>query len=143
MKDKRPFRSLWIQKQPFRCVIIKRCSENMQKVFRISILKCDFNKVAETALRHECSTLNFMRIFRTRFPKTPRRLLLWFERLILKSGKNMFRSWRKYYYHALFCRRVSWKKQIEKNIGCLNSSLLFHHNNSDLSIFLKKNKTNS
>ena len=69
-ESKRPFRSLWIQKQPSRCVIIKRCSKNMQKVCRrISMLKCDFNKVAETALRHGCSPLNLLRIFRTRFPK--------------------------------------------------------------------------
>ena len=68
--SKRPFRSLWIQKQPSRCVMIKRCFENMQKVCRrISMLKYDFNKVAETALRHGCSPLNLLRIFRTRFPK--------------------------------------------------------------------------
>ena len=66
----------------------------------------------------------------------------------------MFRSWQKYYYHVLFCRRVSKynrgdifmiklrsHRQLEKKIGYLNSSQLFHHSNLDLSIFLKKNKT--
>ena len=36
------------QKQPFRGVLSKRCSENMQQIYRRTpMLKCDFNKVAE------------------------------------------------------------------------------------------------
>ena len=36
-----------IQKQPLRGVPGKRCSENMQKIYRrTSLPKCDFNKVA-------------------------------------------------------------------------------------------------
>ena len=36
-----------IQKQPFRGVLRKKCSENMQQIYnRTSMLKCDFNKVA-------------------------------------------------------------------------------------------------
>ena len=35
------------QKQPSRGVLKKRCSENMQQIYRrIPVLKCDFNKVA-------------------------------------------------------------------------------------------------
>ena len=36
-----------MQKQPFRGVIKKRCSENMQQIYRRTPMpKCDFNKVA-------------------------------------------------------------------------------------------------
>ena len=36
-----------VQKQPFRGVPRKRCSENMQQIYRrTSLPKCDFNKVA-------------------------------------------------------------------------------------------------
>ena len=35
------------QKQSFRCVLTKRCSENMQQIYRkTSMPKWDFNKVA-------------------------------------------------------------------------------------------------
>ena len=35
------------QKQPSRGVLRKRCSENMQQIYRITPMpKCDFNKVA-------------------------------------------------------------------------------------------------
>ena len=35
-------------KQPPRCVLSKRCSENMQQIYRRTPMpKCDFNKVAE------------------------------------------------------------------------------------------------
>ena len=36
------------KKQPFRDVLIKRCSRNMQEIYRRTpMLKCDFNKVAK------------------------------------------------------------------------------------------------
>ena len=36
------------QKQPSRGVLRKRCSENMQKIYRRAPMsKCDFNKVAK------------------------------------------------------------------------------------------------
>ena len=36
------------QKQPSRCVVSKRCSENMQQIYRrTSMPKCDFNNVAK------------------------------------------------------------------------------------------------
>ena len=73
-----------VQKQPFRGVLLKRCSENMQQIYRRTpIPKCDFNKVAlqcnfiDIALRHGCSPVNLLRIFRTPSPKnTSERLLL-------------------------------------------------------------------
>ena len=35
-----------VQKQPPRGVLKKRCSENMQQIYRRTMPKCDFNKVA-------------------------------------------------------------------------------------------------
>ena len=36
------------QKQPSRGVLRKRCSENMQQIYRVTFMpKCDFNKVAK------------------------------------------------------------------------------------------------
>ena len=62
------------QKEPFRGVLRKRCSENMQQIYRrIPVQKCDFNKVAnnfiEIKLWHGCSPINLLHIFRTPFPK--------------------------------------------------------------------------
>ena len=46
----------------------KRCSKNLQQIYRRTHQpKYDFNKVAETALRHGFSPVNLMHIFRTRF----------------------------------------------------------------------------
>ena len=43
---------LIIQKQPPRGVPRKRCSENMQEIYRRTPMpKCDFNKVAATLLK--------------------------------------------------------------------------------------------
>ena len=63
-----------IQKQPPRGVLNKRCSENVQQIYRRAPMsKCDFNKVAsnfiEIALRHGCSPVNLLHIFRTPFPR--------------------------------------------------------------------------
>ena len=36
---------IFFQKQPSRCVLIKRCPENIQQIYRIaSMLKCDYRK---------------------------------------------------------------------------------------------------
>ena len=67
------------QKQPFRGVLGKRCSENTQQIYRRTtpMPKCDFNKVAlhcifiEIILPHGCSPVNLLHIFRTSFPRTP------------------------------------------------------------------------
>ena len=62
------------QKQLSRGVVSKRCSENMQHIYRRTPMpKCDFNKVAEQlywneiTLRHGCSPVNLLHIFRTLF----------------------------------------------------------------------------
>ena len=62
----------------FRGGLQKGCSENMQQIYRRTPMpKCDFNKVAKQ-LRHECSPLNLLHIFRTPFLKsTSGWLLLW------------------------------------------------------------------
>ena len=53
------------QKQSFKGVLRKRCSENMQQVYRRKPMpKCHFNKVA-LRLLHGSSPVNFMRIFTT------------------------------------------------------------------------------
>ena len=67
---------LFVQKHPSKSVIKKRCSENMQQICsRTLIGKCDFNKVLqlnnfiEITLRHGCSLVNSLHIFRTPFSK--------------------------------------------------------------------------
>ena len=70
------------QKQPFRSVLWKRCSENMQQIHRSPMQKCDLLcNFIEIVLRHGCSPASLFYIFRTAFPKkSSRRLLLdWLE----------------------------------------------------------------
>ena len=53
-----------IQKQPPRGVPKKRCSENMQQIYRRTPMqKCDLQ------LRHGCSPVNLLHVFRTLFTK--------------------------------------------------------------------------
>ena len=71
--------NLGLQKHSPRGVLIKRCSENMQQIFRRTPMrKCDCNKVAlikllcnfiETTLPHGWSPANLLYIFRTPFYK--------------------------------------------------------------------------
>ena len=64
------------QKQPFRGVLRKRHSENMQQVYRRTPMpKCDFNK----ALRHVCSPVNLLHIFRTLILKNTSGWLLLYD----------------------------------------------------------------
>ena len=101
---------LLIQKQPPRGTTWKRCSENMQQIYRRTPMsKCDFNKVAlqdwkmlcnfiEIALRHGCSPANLLHIFRTTFPKnTSERLLLLILLILSKSCTAKFQ----YYLYFL------------------------------------------
>ena len=67
------------QKQPTKGFIRKRGSENMQPIYwRTLMSKCDFNSnFIEITLRHGCSSVNWLHIFRAPLPKnTPGRLLL-------------------------------------------------------------------
>ena len=64
------------QKQPSRGVLRKRCSENMQQIYRRTpIPKGDVNFI-EISLRYGCSPVNLLHIFRTPFPKNTSRWLL-------------------------------------------------------------------
>ena len=79
------FERYWPQKQPPRGVLKKRCSGNMQQIYRRTfMLKCDFNKVPlqvywnHTSAWVWCSPVNLLHIFRTSFLKnTSELLLLW------------------------------------------------------------------
>ena len=56
-----------MQKQSTRGVLKKKCSKNMQQIFRRTPMpKCDLNKIA---LRHGCSPVNLQHIFRTPFTR--------------------------------------------------------------------------
>ena len=84
------FRTL--QKQPSRGVLKKRCSENMQQIYRRTPMpKCDFNKLLcnfiETALWHGCSPVNLLHIFTAPFPKSTSGWLL-LKLDIFFSGKQ-------------------------------------------------------
>ena len=78
--------ALYFQKQPPRCVLSKRCSKNMQQIYRGTLLpKWDFNlqsNFIEIALRHGCSSVKVLHIFKTSFSKnTSGSLLLYFNPL--------------------------------------------------------------
>ena len=56
-----------LHKQPFRGVLWKTCSENMQQIYRRAPMqKSNFTEIA---LRHGCSPVNLLYIFRTPFLK--------------------------------------------------------------------------
>ena len=59
------------QKQPPRVVLRRRCSENMQQIYRRTPMpKCDLLcNFIEITLRHGCSPVNLLYIFRTPFLK--------------------------------------------------------------------------
>ena len=74
-----------LQKQPFRGVLKKRCSENMQQIYRrnpcrsVISIKLQSN-IIEIALRHGCSPVNLLYSFRTPFSRnTSERMLLTFK----------------------------------------------------------------
>ena len=82
------------QKQPSRGVLRKSCSENMQQIYRRTPMpKCDFNKVALHTLRHGCSPVNLLHIFRTPFSEnTSGRLLLGISQVIMKIWARIWYS---------------------------------------------------
>ena len=68
----------------------KRCSENMQQIYRRTPMpKFDFSKVAkqliEIILWHGCSTVNLLYIFRTPFPKNTS----WWLLLIIAAWQGL------------------------------------------------------
>ena len=90
------------QKQPPRGVPRKRCSENMQQIYRRTpTLKCVFNcNFIQITLRHECSPANMLHIFRTPSPRNTFGWLLLFPLFIEIYGracKDVFRTQSKIY----------------------------------------------
>ena len=75
------------QKQPSRGVLIKRCSENLQEIYR-RMPKCDFNKVALQLYSNRISvwvfSCRFLHIFRTPFSKNTSGWLL-LKKSVLKN----------------------------------------------------------
>ena len=63
-----------LQKQPFRGVLKKRCSENMQQICKATLL---------ITFRHGCSPVNLLHIFRTPFLKNAS------ERLLLQLSNSV------------------------------------------------------
>ena len=65
------FRESIKQKQRSRGVLRKRCSENMQQIYRRTPMPmCDFDcNFIEIALWYGCSPVNLLHIFRIPFPK--------------------------------------------------------------------------
>ena len=65
------------QKQPFRGVVRKRCSENLQRIYRRTPMpKKDFNKVVKQLYWNctlewifSCNTVNLLHVFRRPFSK--------------------------------------------------------------------------
>ena len=59
------------QKQPFRCVLRKKCFENMQQIYkRKSMSKCDFNKVVLQSYWNQTSAWVFSCKFAVYFQNT-------------------------------------------------------------------------
>ena len=68
----------YIQKQPARCVFRKRCSENIQQIYRRTPMpKCDFNKVAKQLYSNRTLAWVFSCKFAAYFQNTSEGLLLY------------------------------------------------------------------
>ena len=82
------------QKHSSRGVLEKRCSENMQQIYRRKPMpKCDFKKVAsqliEISLWHGCSPVILLHMFRTPFPRNTSGWLLLVDTGTVKEKKNV------------------------------------------------------
>ena len=78
-----------LQKQSTRGVLIKRCSENMQQSYRRTPMPMwDFNKIT---LRHGCSPVNLLHIFRTTLEKSTSGGLVLISQLSLSL--HQFKIW--------------------------------------------------
>ena len=82
-------------KQSFEGVLRKRCSETAHQTYKNKPMpKCGFKKVAkqsnftETTLRHGCSPVNLLHIFRTLFPENTSGGLLLIGALFTTSTGN-------------------------------------------------------
>ena len=65
-KWRKPSKHIKVQKQLSKAVLRKRCSANLQQIYRRTpMAKCNVNKVAF----HGCTPVNLLQIFRTPFLK--------------------------------------------------------------------------
>ena len=64
------------KKQPFRGVLGKRCSENMQQIYRRTPMPKLQSTFIEIALRHGYSPVNLLHIFRAPFQQNTSEWLL-------------------------------------------------------------------
>ena len=108
------------QKHPSRGVLRKRCSENIQQIYRRTPMrKCDFNKVArqffEITLSHGCSPVNLLYILQTH----PDDCFCWFN-------PQQFQSCDIIYTEDLKIFPTKWYEELQKwfleaiNTGKLN-----------------------
>ena len=86
------------QKQPPKGVPRKRCSENMQQIYRRTPMsKCDFNlskllcNFIEITLRHACSPVDLLHIFRTPFLMNTCGWLLLYNTIMLYERWRIYR----------------------------------------------------
>ena len=92
-RHRQPFH--FLQKQPSRGILRKRCSENMEQIYmRTTVPMFDFNKLAtqlfEFAYRHGCPPVNLLHNFWTSFPKnTSEGLLLLLVRYRFDIDANL------------------------------------------------------
>ena len=87
-----PIRNLESQEHPSRSVLKKRCSENMQQTCR----RTPMPKCIEIALRHGCSPVNLLHIFRTSFSKNIS------GRLLLESFPHVWQKKELFTYEKYF-----------------------------------------
>ena len=108
-----------LQKQPSRGALRKRCSENMQQIFRRALMpsvisiKLQSNSI-EITLQYGCSPVNLLHIFRKTFPEnTSGRLLLYLFCLVsCKVHQKLIwpvKVWCALKGRTYFC---SWKLQV-------------------------------
>ena len=91
------------QKQPFRGVLKKSCSENMQQIYRRTPMpKWDFNKAA---LRLGCSHVNLLHISRTPFLKNTSGWLFLLDFCAINYIWKILRKCRKGSKYAIFFLR--------------------------------------
>ena len=86
---------VYIQKQPSRGVLIKRCSENMQQIYirehpcrSVISIKLK-SKIIEITLRHGWSPVDLLYIFRTSFPKNTSGGLLFYLRRVFRRFEKL------------------------------------------------------
>ena len=126
------------QKQPLRGVLKKRCSENMQQFMgeypcrSVISIKLQSNFI-EIALRHGCSPVNLLHIFRTPFPRNTSGWLL-FSHII----RHVIPSYgRKNIYERLVnhsTRKLQYFFTPSESLVAISRNNLQDHNTSEAAI---------